>query len=380
MAAEAVATALELDLMALSIDPAAPWECEDAAEWDAMTVESWLAEQGFDHPNSLEAMRLIVRTVLTQEAADVSLLHLLFYIRSAGGTLQLYGQDGTAQDARIAGGAATVAERLADALGPRLILNAPVRRISHGARGVVVEAEGDVVVRASRVIVTLPPTLAGRLVYAPPLPGRRDQLTQRMPMGTVIKCQAVYDRPFWRDAGRSGIGVAGDGVVRLCFDASPADGSAGVLLAFITAGAARQSLLGTPEEREAVVLGFFERFFGPAAATPQAYVEVAWSEEEFSRGCYAGSFTPGGWTAYGPELCAPIGPIHWAGTETARVWNGYIDGAVESGERAAFEVLAALAIAEELWPEALPVSGGALGTDADRAEIAGMRYSPVAGG
>jgi hypothetical protein len=146
-------------------------------------------------------------------------------------------------------------------------------------------------------------------------------------------------------------------------------------------------VLGSAQEREAHVLDFLERFFGPAAATPQAYVETIWAEEEFSRGCYAGSFTPGGWTTYGPELCAPVGPLHWAGTETARVWNGYIDGAVESGERAAFEVLEGMAIAADRWPAPLPISGGALGTDDDRADIAALAYrpstadhSPAAGG
>jgi len=377
VAAEAVGAALELDLMALTIDPAAPWEAEDAAEWDAVTVESWLRQQDFEHPNTIEAMRLIVRTVLTQEACDVSLLHLLFYIRSAGGTLQLYGQDGTAQDARVVGGAQAIADALAAALGDRVLLGAPARRVEHGPAGVVVHADG-VVVRARRAVVTLPPALAGRLSYDPPLPGLRDQLTQRMPMGTVIKCAAVYPTPFWREAGRSGVGVAGDGVVRLCFDNTPADGAVGVLLAFITAGEARRSLRGTPEARRAEVLAFFARFFGAEAAAPLDYVETAWSEEEWSRGCYAGSLGPGGWTAYGEDLRAPVGPLHWAGTETALVWNGYIDGAVESGERAAHEVLAGLGVPADRWPAPLPESGGALGTAEDRAEIAAMTIAPTA--
>jgi monoamine oxidase len=48
------------------------------------------------------------------------------------------------------------------------------------------------------------------------------------------------------------------------------------------------------------------------------------------------------WTAYGRALREPVGRLHWAGTETATVWNSYMDGAVRSGERAAVEVLAAL--------------------------------------
>ncbi len=63
-----------------------------------------------------------------------------------------------------------------------------------------------VVVRARRAVVAVPPTLAGRIAYDPPLPGYRDQLTQRVPMGAVIKCLAVYTEPFWRGDGLSGSG------------------------------------------------------------------------------------------------------------------------------------------------------------------------------
>jgi monoamine oxidase len=48
---------------------------------------------------------------------------------------------------------------------------------------------------------------------------------------------------------------------------------------------------------------------------------------------------PGVYTAVGPALRKPVGRIHWAGTETSTYWNGYMDGAVRSGERAAREVL-----------------------------------------
>ncbi|HEV8167317.1 MAG TPA: FAD-dependent oxidoreductase, partial [Actinomycetota bacterium] len=64
--------------------------------------------------------------------------------------------------------------------------------------------------------------------------------------------------------------------------------------------------------------------------------------EEHSGGCYAGFFPPGVWTSYGTALRAPVGRLHWAGTETATVWTGYMDGAARSGERAAAEVLAAM--------------------------------------
>jgi monoamine oxidase len=377
VAAEAVALALELDLMALEVDPEAPWEAPDASAWDAMTVESWLLQQEVDHEETRNAMRLIVRTVLTCEPSDVSLLHLLFYIRSATCSLQLYGHAGTAQDARFLGGAQAVPNALAHALGDRVRLSTPVRRIEDAPDGVCVHADRGVVVHARRAIVALPPTLAGRLVYAPPLPGHRDQLTQRVPMGSVIKCHVVWERPWWRDEGLSGCGVSDSGAVRVFFDDSPPDARAGIIVAFITAEEARCWGERTRDERRSQVLTELAQHFGDRVHTATGYVDTAWADEEYSRGCYAGNLVPGAWTSYGRALRAPVGALHWAGTETATTWNGYFDGAVQSGERAAREVLAALGVPAERWSAPLPDSGGMTANDDDRAEIAAMTDVPA---
>jgi monoamine oxidase len=98
----------------------------------------------------------------------------------------------------------------------------------------------------------------------------------------------------------------------------------------------------SPEERRRVVAGCFARLFGPEAAEPVDYVDRAWAAEEWSRGCYGGFMPPGAWSDHGAALREPIGPIHWAGAETATVWNGYMDGAVGSGRDAATAVLEGL--------------------------------------
>jgi monoamine oxidase len=193
-----------------------------------------------------------------------------------------------------------------------------------------------------RVIVTAPPLLAGRIEYEPRLPARREQLTQRAPMGSVIKTQVVYDEPFWRADGLCGQ-ATGDGEgSRVVFDNSPADGSPGILLAFLEGDEARR--LGRQDEqaRRSAVVGSLVRYFGAKAAAPSAYVELDWQRERWSGGCYGTLFGPNVWTRYGQALTEPAGPIHWAGTETSPVWCGYMDGAVRSGERAAAAVLAEL--------------------------------------
>ena len=86
----------------------------------------------------------------------------------------------------------------------------------------------------------------------------------------------------------------------------------------------------------------FATYFGDAALRPTAFHEMNWSNETWTRGCYTGFMPPGVLTDFGPALRAPVGRIHWAGTETSDIWAGYMDGAVRSGRRAAAEALAAL--------------------------------------
>jgi monoamine oxidase len=332
---------VRLDRMARRVPLEAPWEADRAADWDAQTFATWL-RRNVATAGARTLFEIAVEAVWAQEPSDLSLLHVLFYTHSGGGFDSLIGTSGGAQQDRFVGGSQLVSLRVAEALGEDcLALEAPVRRIGHGADGVTVAADG-LEVRARRAIVALPPTLAGRIAYDPPLPAYRDQLTQRMAQGTVIKCMAVYADPFWRGEGLTGQGTSDVGPVRVTFDNSPSDGTPGVLLGFLEGRQARALGRRAPEERRDAVVGCFTRMFGPRAASPDAYVERVWADEEWTRGCYGCAMPTGAWTEFGPALRAPIGPLHWAGAETATVWSGYMDGAVSSGERAAADIVAAL--------------------------------------
>jgi monoamine oxidase len=330
----------KLERLARKVPLDAPWEAPDAVRLDSQTFWSWMRRNVYTR-GGRALMDLMTEAVWAVEPADVSLLHMLFYIHSAGGVDVLLDTEGGAQQDRFVGGSQLVSIRMAEELGDAVELSAPVRRIEHSDGGVVVTA--DVLeVRARSAIVAIPPTLCGRIAYDPPLPGYRDQLTQRMPQGTVIKLMAVYDEPFWRAQGLSGEATSDAGPAKLVFDNTPPTGAPGVLVGFLEGARAREyGRLAAPERREAV-LGGIARLFGDRAASPSRFIERSWADEEWTRGCYGCYMPTGGWTQFGPALRAPIGPIHWAGAETATVWNGYMDGAVQSGERAAAEVLAGL--------------------------------------
>lgn len=324
--------------LARDVDPEAPWDSPRAVELDSETVWSWLRRSA--HTSAArELFALACATAWGADPADMSLLYALAYAKAAGSFEAMLDVEGGAQQDRLVGGSQLLATRLAEELGERVVLGAPARRIVQDPGGLRVESD-RLVARAGRAIVALPPPLAGRIDYEPLLPAARDQLAQRMPMGSLAKCMAVYDRPFWRDDGLTGEGVYDRGPVTVTFDNSPPDGSPGVLVGFVGGAATGEwSRMGASRRRTAV-LDCFAQLFGERARAAERYIEKTWAEAEWSRGGPVALSPPGVLTRYGRALREPVGRIHWAGTETATVWTGYMEGALQSGERAAAEVLA----------------------------------------
>jgi monoamine oxidase len=361
------------------IDTERPWAAADALAWDSQTVHSWM-EDNLASEDGKALIELAIEAVWSVQPRDLSFLHAMFYVASAGSVEHLIATSGGAQQDRFVGGSQAVAVRAAEQLGDRLLLSSPVRRVERSSGNVRVVGDGFTV-RAQRAIVAMAPALAGRLTYDPPLPPRRDQLTQRMPMGSVIKVMCVYDTPFWREDGLAGQATSDTGPVKITFDNSPPDGSAGVLLGFFEGEAAREWGQRTSAERRQVTIDAFARYFGDQARDVRAYLEKDWDADPWARGGYVGITPPGVLLDYGVALREPIDRLHWAGTETATRWNGYMDGAVRSGERAATEVLAVLdeptaapPPADETEPDAaapLPTTGGGQVVSGSLAALAG---------
>ena len=344
---EVFAAVNNLNSMAATVPPAAPWTAARANEWDGQTLETW-KQANFATSNGRELFDTGIGSVYAAEPSDLSLLFTLFYIASgtnettAPDLNRLFNVPDGAQDSRFIGGSALISKRLAKRVGKkRVLLKQAVNRIEQHRRGVRVFTK-NMTVSGKQAIVTGPPVVTAQIHYDPHLPADRRQLLQRFPQGNIIKCQALYDRPFWRDSGLTGQAVALDGPVRVTFDNSPPDGSPGILLGFIDGAAARDYQRRPASERKAAVLNAFATYFGEAARNPRAYFEMNWTHEVWTRGCYEGYLPPGALTAHGTALRAPFKRIHWAGTETSDYWYGYMDGAVRSGQRAAAEVLAAL--------------------------------------
>ena len=316
-----------------------------AAAWDSQTLAIWLEKTCWTR----DANRFVTASLesdLCATTGEVSLLSALTRVKSMGGLEKLMSADREF----CVGGAAQLSRWLARNLGDALFLNSPVQRIEHGRNSVQVWS-GDDTWRARALVVALPPALGSRIDYSPKLPSLRDQLTQRLGQGSVIKCMCVYERPFWRERGLSGASVSDQGPVTATID-STLPGGPGVLVALVTGPHARRLSAMQEGEKRQSVLNALTRMFGSQATQLTDYIEHDWDADEWSRGGYGAVVPPGVLTQFGSALSEPCGRIFWAGTETADVWSGYMEGALQSGERAAAEV-SSLFSSSQIPPEAV---------------------------
>lgn len=261
---------------------------------------------------------------------EVSALDVLWCIKSAG-TVQNFRN---AEAIWIKDGIGVLALKMANVLGSKVLYDHAVTGISYQENCAFIETNNGVGLNAKQVILTVPPNLQTKIHFDPPLPSMRAQLLEHSGMPSVTKIILVYDIPFWRRKGLSGVIQSDTGIVREAVDSSPLDGKRGVLTVLVTGSAARALKVPSEEIPQALV-----SLLGEEAASPLEVYFENWSEQEWSRGGYGVHFAPGVITNYGAALIEPIDCLHFAGTETATEWRLFMEGALQSGERAAKEVV-----------------------------------------
>jgi putrescine oxidase len=330
----------KLDELVAELDPEAPWAHPRAAELDAISFEAWLRREVPDERARDLLRAWLAGGFMTKPSDTFSLLGGLWVIAGAGSVDNLFEPE-LCLHSRVVGGSQLIPIRLAERLGERVVLEAPVRSCRVGDGSVSLETP-EHRVTARRAVVAVPPNLVAGIRFEPALPPWRMRAQQNVSQGSVIKALAVYDHPFWREDGLSGEGFAPYELVRETYDNSPPSGEPGVLVTFLAGERCEDAeRLGAAERRTAVADGF-AAFFGDEARRPADYIEVNWSAEEWTRGAYSATFGVGGLSRFGPDLRRPVGPIHWACTDIAGVGNMHMDGAILSGRAAAEAVLESL--------------------------------------
>jgi monoamine oxidase len=337
----------QIDDYASEIDVAAPWAHPRAREWDSMTLSQWIRANAANKDGIERLIACWTQPGFGADPSELSFLFTLWYVACSGdehnkGTFSRNSDTANgAQERRFVGGSQRVPLKLAKQLGDIVALRAPVHRIVQKDHRVHVSTGRGTVV-ARRVIVAAPPSTVLDIGFHPGLPTDRRNLLRSVHMGKLMKCDAIYPTPFWRDAGLNGFGITDHGATRAVFDNTPPSGSPGVLLAFVGGSTWRTYGPMPQDQRRAAVLQGFAEMFGEQALHPTDYVEHDWTQERWSRGGPTAIHGPDTLVTYGPSIRRRVGRVHWAGTETATYWTGYMDGAVSSGQRAAAEVLAKL--------------------------------------
>jgi len=316
----------------------APWTAKRATEWDRQSVASFVEHSGIRTSIARDLFEMAVRGLFASDLNEVSYLDLLFLVRAHGSINTLFSIEGGAQENLVEGGAGSIARRVATELGDAVRLKAAVRSIAQRGDHLVVEA-GAHTVTARRAVVSVPPALALEIEFDPPLSEDRRTLYGKAVGGMETKTLVVYDEPFWRADGLSGQTAEPNSAAEVTLDASPASGTPGVIAGFSFGAVATYFDALAPQERRRAVIAALAARLGPRAASPADFVETAWWNEEWTRGCSMAHFPPGMLTRHGHLMREPFGFVHWAGTETSTTSHGAIDGAVRSGERVAEEIL-----------------------------------------
>jgi len=320
------------------LDCEAPWDHPQAAELDAMTVEQWL-QANVRTERTRIAYRLICFSLFCAEASQMSMLFFIHYVKSGDGLEVILSAMGDgAQRYLFHGSVHQIARKVGEELGDKLRLSQAVHAIEWSDDKAVITT-ADNRYEARKVIISVPATLIPKIDFSPALPMAKAAFHNRLSMGSAIKYWIAYDRPFWRDKGLNGMVFVDDHPCAPCFDVSPPGQPKGIIAGFFDGNNALDYSDRGQDARRDLLIEMLAEHLGEEARSPIEYVDNDWTGEEWSGGCYGAYAPPGIYARYGEWLRKPIGPLHWAGTETSAQWTGYIDGAIRSGERAAGEVL-----------------------------------------
>jgi monoamine oxidase len=326
-----------LNDMAKGVPADKPWTAPRAAEYDAQTIRTWI-NSVCTQPESQGLAALAIEGVYGEEPEQISFLDLLSAITGVGGDVNtlLF----SAQSVRFRGGPEQLSRGLARQIGTaRIRLHAPVLAVERHGRAFTVRTRTEAL-KARHVVLTGTKPSIARLLFTPALPPGLAQFLQRQPMGSVIKLNALYAKPFWRAKGLNGQVFSLRPPVKLVYDNSPPDGRVGALVAFMEGNSGRPLFGATPAERRRRLVEALVDYFGPEAAAPTGVVEKVWAAEPFIGGAYGTFSPPGALTALGSQSTPSLPGIAIAGDGTSPISPGYMDGAIRSGQRAAREVLA----------------------------------------
>jgi len=307
------------------------WESAVVRSLARRSVAQWLDEVEADE--SMRAMVRGLRGFFLAEPEDLSLLALIEQLAS-----EAPGQDSMG---RIEGGNDRLPRAMAEALGEAVSLNTVVRAIrqDHTSVRVMVEHAGDrTPVQADYVILAVPVSTIRDVEVTPGLPPEQVTVFERLKYGRVTKSLLQFDRRFWKRKARSAA-YGGDAPTGAVWDANEEQRGPAGILTLMAGGQASEDTqkILAQEGVEGLVRAL--DWLKPGNAELLRHHHVTWEHDSWAQGGYV-YFDPAFDPLWRPWLARPHGRLLFAGEHTSIKWQGYMNGAVESGLRAASEVWA----------------------------------------
>jgi len=360
---------VEMDRIAETIDIVHPEHAPDAEILDNMTCAQMMDKFCWTQ-TAKNLMTTGLRAVTCKEPHEVSALAWCWYIRSSGNIKRILETKDGAQDSNVVGGAGQIPKLLAKKVtkaGCEILLSQPVRTIASNpaaldGRCIIVETE-TLRISAKALILAIPPNQQAKIRWCEQtarLSPIRRQALENASFGSIIKTFTFYPKPFWREHSLNGSIVADSGIALVCIESVQGTPEAPqyAIMAFILSTEAVKRSLDTKEQRRDALCRHFKRLFGDdeRLLSPVDYKEHNWATEPFVGGCYVALPAVGAIVKFQPEWMrsqliadasagSPCGDrIFIAGTETARRFSGYMDGAVEAGIRSGRNALVALGL------------------------------------
>lgn len=365
-----------MDYYGSLIPKKAPWQAEQAREWDSKTFKQFVDETCWT-----SQVRDYFNNVFTQidvccEPNEISMLWFLWYVSQCGGYGRTIATTNGGQERKINGGSQQISEKLMQLINnttststiaknnqERVHLGHVVHKIVQNSTTAQVSCLNGQQFEADYVIMAMPTHLWLKIHYEPALPAGKNLLAQRSPMGTVGKLILYYDRPFWRDHNLSGCMMIESTLrksypIILTLDETKPDNSHAAIIGFMGArGWFEMRHKDTQEIGKIAAQAYVDATGLEEFANFKRIEKFDWCSEQYSGGCYTSAQVTNTLTKYGPYLREKFGRIHYAGTETAIKWSGYMEGAVSAGKRSAREILHQMGrlSEEDIWqsePEA----------------------------
>jgi len=330
----------KLDKMAAQVNTLDPvTSVPRGREWDSQTVHSWLATNT-RFQSVHDVITAALRCTFGLETSQMSLLLFLTIVKSAGGvTTLMEATQGAAQEFVLEDGAGALIAGLADDIKSdvNILLDQAVTTVEQSEDGdVFVLTVGGKILKCQRAIVCIPPTQQSKISWLPKLCHRKQFALSSCRMGRLIKVILHYDEAHWRLASYSGELVSSAGPVCISFDDTDSEHPA--LVTFIGGSEALRVSDLTEPQLVTEVVAHLSPLLGPWVTQYTDITVKNWADEEWIGGAPSVTLQPGTLDSW-PTLRFPHDRVHFGGTESATQWIGYMEGAMESGIRAALEVL-----------------------------------------